>query len=193
MNTEIIMITDRSGSMEDLVDAVIVSFNTFLKDMASQGLREAMVTHTLFGSELQELYAGMPLYAVPQLDHHHYRIEGMTALYDALGYTLREAKARIEEENWADQVVVAILTDGDENASRYFTQDQVRKLVHECQLKGWKFIFLGANQNIVVAADKIGIDPTYAYEFNATGAGIAQAFKQIGHRVLQLGYSQGAA
>jgi hypothetical protein len=191
MNQEIIMVTDRSGSMDELTSAVIAAFNHFLTSQSAAGNKEALVTHVLFGSEVEQLYAGMPLYAVPMLTTAKYHIEGMTALYDAIGFTLRDQTARIENENWADAVTVAILTDGAENDSRYFTQQEVRAMVHERQRAGWKFIFLGANQSAVLSADQLGIDPDYVSEFTADPEGIEMAYRQIGQAVLAICHDKG--
>lgn len=190
MNQEIIMVTDRSGSMEDLAADVIGAYNHFITEQGVAGNKEALVSHILFGSEVHELYAGLPLFAVPKLNQHTYQVEGMTALFDALGCTLKAHKRRIDDENWADAVTVAILTDGEENASRYFTQAQVRELVRECQRAGWKFVFLAANQNAVLAAEAIGIDPDYVSDFDATPKGITMAFRRIGQAVLAIGHSK---
>lgn len=191
MNQEIIMVTDRSGSMDELTCAVIAAFNHFLTSQSAAGNKEALMSHVLFGSEVEELYSGMPLYAVPMLTKEKYRIEGMTALYDAIGFTLRDQKARIERENWADAVTVAILTDGAENDSRHFTQQEVRAMVHERQRAGWHFIFLGANQNAVLSADQLGIDPEYVTEFTADPQGIELAYQRIGQAVLAIGHDKG--
>ena len=82
MNSEIIMITDRSGSMEKLKADVIGNYNHFIDTQIKQGKQEAMVTHVLFGSKVQELYAGLPLFAVPRLTPGTYQIEGMTAFVE---------------------------------------------------------------------------------------------------------------
>lgn len=183
------MLTDRSGSMEELVKDVIGAFNHFIKNQAVNGNREALVSHVLFGSEVEELYKGLPLFAVPMLTCATYRIEGLTALYDAIGITLRDHRKRITEENWADAVTVAILTDGAENDSRHFTQAEVREMVRECQRLGWRFIFLGANQDAVLSAEQLGIHPDYVAEFTADPKGIEMAYRRIGQSVLAIGHT----
>ncbi len=187
MNTEIIMLTDRSGSMEELAADVIGNFNHFIKKQSATGNRETTsVTHILFGSEVTTLYTALPLFAVPLLDRASYLIEGMTALFDAIGLTLRVHKERIDRENWADAVIVAIITDGEENASRLYSQQKVRDLVHDCQRAGWKFLFLGANQDAVLSAAQIGLGPQDAHNFSADPQGIALAYEKIQAAVLQL-------
>ncbi len=55
-------------------------------------------------------------------------------------------------------MLVAVLTDGHENASREATGPMVKALVERQQSQwGWQFTYLGANQDAVLTADGLGI------------------------------------
>jgi len=54
-------------------------------------------------------------------------------------------------------VIVVILTDGMENASRKWTARQVFDLITEAEDSGWQFVFLGANQDSWSVAQNMGI------------------------------------
>ena len=100
---------------------------------------------------------------------------------------MKAHKRRIDSENWADHVLCAILTDGEENDSKFYTLPQVRELVAECMRAGWQFVFLGADQDAVLAAAQLGIDDSV--DFRNDPEGLSLAYEAITKRVLALGYT----
>ncbi len=61
------------------------------------------------------------------------------------------------------KVMVAIFTDGLENASREFSLDRINSLIREKREEhGWEFLFLAANQDAIASAGRMGIDPKMA-------------------------------
>lgn len=175
MNTEILVITDRSGSMDRIRADVIGGFNAFVRDQQAQpGL--AKLTHAQFDNEYSVLLQGVPLDQVPALTEATYVPRGGTALYDAIGRTLNEQGARIKAEAWAELVVVAIITDGEENASREYQLDQVRSMTAHAEGHGWKFLYLAANQDAFAAAAHLGLSGAVASNFAASAAGTARAY-----------------
>ena len=79
MKTEIIAITDRSGSMASIMNDVIGGYNTFLKEQKEQP-GEARMTYTQFDSEYEVVYSGKPLSDAPPLTHATFVPRGSTAL-----------------------------------------------------------------------------------------------------------------
>ena len=70
--------------------------------------------------------------------------------YDALALLIEHAaKAEAGSER---EVLIALLTDGRENASRQRTREQVAKLIEARREAGWTFVFLGANQDAFASA-----------------------------------------
>ncbi|QGJ92729.1 hypothetical protein QDA04_gp59 [Microbacterium phage Megan] len=74
---------------------------------------------------------------------------GSTALNDATGtaiVSIGERLASMPEDERPAKVIVVVVTDGMENASREYTLEQVRALVQEQTDRwGWEFIYLAAN------------------------------------------------
>jgi hypothetical protein len=64
-----------------------------------------------------------------------------------------------------------IVTDGLENASKEFTQEQIRKLVSD--LDDWRFVFIGANQDAVLTAKGLDMSEVAAL----TAGGVPEAFR----------------
>ena len=175
MKTEILVITDRSGSMATIARDVIGGYNTFIEEQrAVPG--EAKVTFAQFDTEYQVVYAGKPLADVPKLDDKTFVPRGGTALLDAIGRTLNDQAARIASEKWADLVIVCVLTDGEENSSREYKLDRIREMTKHAEANGWKFVYLAANQDAFAAAQHLGIQGAMSANFAASAAGTAGAY-----------------
>lgn len=175
MNTEILYLNDKSSSMTSLREAVISGFNAFLADQKTQpGL--ARITHVQFSDAYNRVCRAEPVTMVPPLTPESYLPFGSTALYDALGTMLEEEGKRIADEKWADQVIVAINTDGEENASKHYNQEQIRTMITHAQTHGWIFIFMAANQDAFKTGGAMGIAPQYTRNFVASAAGMTDNY-----------------
>lgn len=65
------------------------------------------------------------------------------------------------------RVLIAILTDGGENSSRKFSQDDVMRMIaYRCTTYDWQFIFIGPEDALPYALS-IGIQKSYVVAFNA--------------------------
>ena len=153
--TEIAYILDRSGSMQTLQEAAISGFNHFLKSQLDVP-GDANLTLVLFDDDYLVPHSARPIQDVPKLDARTYVPRGSTALLDALGRTIKDTAARLAKLPEAQQpgkVIIAVFTDGLENASREYTQAHVSDLIrlHRSE-KGWEFLFLAANQDAIATA-----------------------------------------
>lgn len=175
MKTEILVITDRSGSMSNIAPDVIGGFNRFLKDQKAQP-GEALITYTQFDTNYEVVYTARPISEAPDLNHSTFVPRGGTALFDAIGRTLNEQGERIAREKWAELVVVCIITDGEENSSREFTRERIQEMVKHAEANGWQFLFLAANQDAFTAAQSFGSTAKYAGNFQTNSAGVAMAY-----------------
>jgi hypothetical protein len=67
-----------------------------------------------------------------------------------------------------------ILTDGEENASREFTPQQIRDLIRSREATGtWTFVYLAANQDAWAVGGQLGIDPGNTASFHVREADVA--------------------
>lgn len=179
MKTEILVITDRSGSMGTIETAVIEGFNAFITDQKTVP-GEAKVTYIQFDHLYDVVYAGTPIQDVPLLTKETFIPRGWTAMQDAIGKTLNEQGKRIHDESWADLVIVYVITDGAENASKEFTLEQVQEMVKHAESNGWKFIFQAANIDAVKTAMFYGVSAqsasAFSSDFDATSIGTTMAY-----------------
>ncbi len=134
---DLIAILDRSGSMAGKEEDVIGGFNEFIANQRKlPGL--CCVTLVLFDEQYQVVYNRVPLKDVSELKSDVYYTRGSTALLDAVGKTLKGAAS-------SDKAIVFIFTDGQENSSKEWKKEAVKKLVEEQQMRGWDINFIGAD------------------------------------------------
>ena len=82
---------------------------------------------------------------------------------------------RIENASKTENRPLSYTTDGLENASQHFTAEAVRKLISNAQENsGWKFVFYGADFDVVKTARQYGIDEADAVRFRKDAAGMRE-------------------
>jgi uncharacterized protein YegL len=180
--TELVFIIDRSGSMGGLESDTIGGFNAMLKEQkAVEG--EAAVTTVLFDNEYELLHDRIDIKAVAPLNDKDYTVRGNTALLDALGKTIhkiRTVQDRTAEDYRAEKVLFVVITDGLENASREYSAARIKKRIeHQKEKYGWKFVFFGANMDAVLEAGKLGIDADSTHNYRSDSTGTSTAYNAI--------------
>ena len=156
--THITLVVDRSGSMSSCAEEAEGGINAFIKkQQAEPGL--ATFTLVQFDDDYDVVYNALPIRAVKG----KYKLvpRGWTALNDAVARAIDETGAflaAMPEEGRPALVMVAIVTDGYENASKKVTTAQVReKIEHQRNKYAWRFDYLGANQDPFAVAASMGI------------------------------------
>ncbi|MDG6224916.1 MAG: hypothetical protein QCI82_05315 [Candidatus Thermoplasmatota archaeon] len=106
---------------------------------------------------------------------------GTTALLDAVGRTINDVEARMAKaEDRPDKVMICILTDGMENASREFSKDRIKEMIEgKRKDQGWEFAFLAANQDAFQEGGNMGIALNMIAKFDATKEGTKGAFHHM--------------
>jgi uncharacterized protein YegL len=175
-------VLDKSGSMEVIRSATISGFNEFLGDQQREG-GEARMTLTLFDTAFHMVAEAVPVREIAPLDLDTYAPDGCTALYDAIGHTMRVTDDYVKVQK-PDQVLFVIMTDGEENSSREFDRNAIFTLIKERQANaGYEFIYLGANQDAYAAADSIGVGAGKALSWEASPAAAAATMQRVSHNV----------
>lgn len=165
-HTDITVLLDRSGSMEQIKDDTIGGFNQFLVAQQEAGAN-ASLTLVQFNSEsIDDVCVAMPVRDVEKLTGETFVPRAMTPLLDALGSTIVKAGERLASLNEAerpDKVVFVILTDGLENASKEYSKAAIKSLIEQQNHDyNWQFVYLGANQDAFHEAGGIGISQHWA-------------------------------
>jgi hypothetical protein len=177
----IVVVLDRSGSMQSVKTDTEGGLRAFL-DAQKEAPGETLVTLRQFDHKHDTVFENVPLGDVPAFELVP---RGMTALHDAVGSTINavgEHLASMDEGDRPGEVIVVILTDGQENASQEFTSNQVKQMITEQQDKwNWVFVFLGADQDAVAAGGRLGVRAETAMAYGS--AHTSEAMTSAGRAV----------
>ena len=183
---EIAYVLDRSGSMQTLVSDAIGGFNSFLSSQQKLEGR-ANFTLVLFDHEYKVVHKSVDIRQVPELNERTYVPRGQTAMLDAVGRTIDDVGAHLAtlpESERPAKVIIAIFTDGLENASTDYTQERLAASIkHQQEKYNWEFLFLAANQDAVATAAKIAIPAAQAMNFIASPIGVRQSQEMLNKRI----------
>ncbi len=172
--THIYFLLDRSGSMQAIQEATVTGFAAFVGEQRQVAGR-CRVTLAQFDTRYEEIYADIPIAEVGPLD---LRPRGSTALLDSIGRLVNTAGQRLAalpEDERPGTVIVAIMTDGMENASREFTYAQIRALIEQqTDDYAWQFLYMGANQDAIEVGARIGVAADHSITYAPDAA--AEAF-----------------
>lgn len=168
-----LIIIDESGSMECIKKQAINSVNETIQTIRAAQKRnenqEHFVSLVSFNDDVKTIHDCVAIDQVTELNDKTYQPDCCTALYDAMGLSLNALRKRIADE---DKVLVTVVTDGYENASREYSGKAIKALVEELKEKGWVFAYIGANHDVEEAASSIAIENTMSFE--ATDEGVAE-------------------
>lgn len=181
--THIGVLLDRSGSMISIRDDMIGGFNSFLEEQKSIP-GEATISLSRFDDKYEVVYSAINLSDAPGLNHENFVPRGSTAMRDALGRFIVETGehlAKMAEDERPSLVVIYIITDGMENASREYSATRLKEMVqHQEEAYKWQFQYLGANQDAVLAGGEVGIAAAASVNYVATPKGVADLYKVSG-------------
>ena len=174
--TQIVVVLDRSGSMDSIAKPTVEGLNSFIKEQRN-AKGDATMTLVQFDHEYQIDYTAKPIKEVKDLiNGETFCPNGTTALFDAVGKTINDL-------NTTDDVIFVIVTDGHENASKEYDQRKVFGLIEEKKNMGWNFLFLGANQDAIKAGASMGISASNSVNYNATADSVNTLYSNVSSKV----------
>jgi uncharacterized protein YegL len=157
-------VVDQSGSMSGSEGATIEGFNSQLNTLKNlkkaNPEQEFVVSVTYFEDEVMDIIKFAPIEQVQFLSRENYKPGGLTALLDAIGRSMEQIQRNFSQEINENRatVVMVILTDGGENASKYYTHNLVAERIKELDATGkWTFSFLGADLDATNSSDRLNI------------------------------------
>lgn len=175
---EIVVIMDRSGSMESVRSDMQGGLNNFVEEQQKID-GDATLTFARFDDRYEMVHEGVPIRSV-EADELELSPRGMTALHDGVGKTLstvwdnrRDAKVR------NGKVVVLIVTDGLENASTEWTKTGVKEKIEVCEANGWEIVYLGANVDAFSEGGQLGTTIGKSVGYDPTAASIAAMYTAL--------------
>jgi hypothetical protein len=166
------ILLDESGSMQYTKDRTIEMYNNYTNSQINN--ENCFVSLNKFNGTIEQVYTNLPIAHIPQLTINNYKPKnGMTNLLDAIGVAITQTDTYLNSLSTDEEavtkrpaVLIVILTDGHENASRIYTQSQINTMITTRQNLGWTFVFLGANIDAWNTASSMGIPQANAFNFN---------------------------
>ena len=171
-------ILDRSGSMANMIDDTIGGFNAFIDAQKSLG---GTMSLYLFDNEFDVVYEDMPIEQVQNLTKQTFVPRGSTALHDAVGKVIINVGKQIM--TGPVDINIIIMTDGHENTSRKYTSDHIKDLIEIHTKLGWNFMYMGANQDSILEAGKMGINSDNTLDFDVNT--VQDAMRSVSHVLRQ--------
>lgn len=179
-----LIIIDESGSMSGIKRQTVSGCNETINTIKSSQQENAETQeHKISIYAFQSNHSNPSHYIiknVPAADVSHitdddYQPWEGTPLFDAIGSTLSDLRAKVDNDTFAVGCVT-IITDGMENASRLYTPERVVRMIDELKEMGWNFSFIGANIDARSTSAALHID--HSLQFDQTEEGTGAMFEQ---------------
>jgi len=151
---KIVMILDESGSMSIIKDKMINSINTLITEQKQVVGKETTFTKVKFNNNYHTVIDNKRINCVNNLTNEDYIPTGSTALFDAIGKTI----SRFRNER---DVLMVIVTDGEENASSRFNKSMINNMIEDKQKNNnWTYVYLSNDLSTAKQGDSIGCTPS---------------------------------
>ena len=180
---EFVVVLDRSGSMMAVRDDVRGGFDALMAEQKKVP-GSCFVSLYQFDDRYEPVYEGLEVGKVLPL-----KLEprGTTALWDAIGKTLTTALQRIKGKR---KTVFVVATDGHENSSCEFTAANVKALLEQAKDRGWECLFIGANQDAILAGGALGFSAGQSLSTQSTPDATRAVYQVLSRNLA--GYRSGA-
>lgn len=177
------IVLDSSGSMDLIKNDIIGTFREFIKKQKELP-GECTFSLYSFNHDVSKLVDFEDLKKSEKDFMADYLPSGCTALYDGIGTAVSEIGTKLhllDESNRPDKVLIAIITDGQENASKEYDHKRVTDMIKEQKEKyNWEFLFLAANQDAMSVGSTFGFSKNQCMTFSADSSGVKDFTRSIG-------------
>jgi Mg-chelatase subunit ChlD len=183
---DVVVVLDRSGSMEPLRQFVVNGFNELLGELGADDRVTLVQFDTVDPFEL--VIDAQPAGIARRLTFDDFEPRGGTPLYDAVTDTITYVVGRRGRDAVLSRaggaVTLAIISDGEENSStRYTGRDLQRLLQYEIEADGWDVRYVGLGNDAFQEADRMGLDAGTVSSLTADERGTTAAFLSIVERL----------
>lgn len=168
-----LIILDESGSMFAIKEATIRGFNEVVQTIKGVAEKypeqEHYISFVTFNSMGVKTHLDrMPVQTLNEIDGNRYQPNAGTPLYDAMGESFAHLR-KVTDTQPDSNVLVTILTDGEENSSREYNGKAIKAIIDELKDKNWTFTYIGANHDVEKFAISISIENSLSYHANEQG------------------------
>lgn len=166
-----LLILDESGSMSSIEKQAVDSVNETLQSIRSAQKKyedqEHYVSFVTFNSDgIKTVLDRVEAQRAEDITPEQFNPACCTPLYDAIGNAVTELRRSVADN---DKVLVTIITDGYENASREYNQASIKAMTEKLEKVGWTFAYIGANQDAMAVSHGLGIKNAMNFEASVCG------------------------
>jgi hypothetical protein len=163
-----LIILDESGSMNSIKETIISGFNELVETVKGIAQKypeqEHFISMVSFNSlDFKELHLMDPVNKLHRINSDSYEPSATTPLYDAMGSSITKLDHSLKEIKNKD-VLVTLLTDGMENASKEYSHEAIKRLVGEKKKAGWTFTYIGTDHDIEQVSYSLSIDNYISFD-----------------------------
>lgn len=167
-----LIIVDESGSMSVIRKQAFAGMNETLQTVRQMQQKypgtEQFVTLVTFDSTHTKWhYDNTPAAQTRNLFWGAYNPSAATPLYDAMGQAIAKLNAQAGED---DNVLVTVITDGEENSSQEWTLKMIRTMIEKLKKQHWTFTLIGTdNLDVESMARDFHIDNHLEFQQDEAG------------------------
>lgn len=170
-----LILIDASGSMQNRISDVKGGLMKLFSDIREQ---QEINQHTIvcdFSDDFRVLVNSVNAKDLDTSVIEKYGTRGSTALFDAI------KKSFDIIPKGMDGVFVSILTDGEENASKECSTDEVKKLISSGKESKWGITFMGCDEAALDIAKNIGINNVLSFANSSDGYKMSEKSRGISY------------
>lgn len=173
-SAHIVFLLDDSGSMQTCRKSTIEGFNEYVKSQKIHSVETGIPTfaslYKFDGRSVTCVYDRKDIYNTPLLSEETYNPQGWTNLYDGIGGVMMQVNTALAQHKKADRdsIIINILTDGQENSSRTFSNFDIKIMVEKAEGKNWGFMFLGANIDAFAVGSTMGFSAQNTMQYDTS-------------------------
>lgn len=167
-----LIIVDESGSMSIIRKQAFTGMNETLQTVRQMQEKfpeqEQRVTLVTFDSgNTKWHYDNIAALHTADLKWEDYRPCGGTPLYDAMGAAISKVNAQVSD---GDNVLVTVITDGEENSSVEWTLKMIRTMIEKLKRQHWTFTLIGTdNLDVETMAHSLAIEEHLEFHQDTEG------------------------
>ncbi len=165
-----LIIVDESGSMSIIRREAFEGLNETIATVKKMqetypDLEQSITLLTFDSGHKTFVYDGVKAEKAGLMQWNQYNPGGATPLYDAIGLGISKVNALTSKD---DEVLVTIITDGEENCSREYSLAMVNNLIEKLKEQNWTFSLIGTdNLDVETMARSMSIENHLVFTENA--------------------------
>ena len=176
------LLFDETGSMGAIAQEAVKSVGEYIETLKDKTPAATVIISTFNSCKgLSVLRRGIAK-DISVVSHEEYRPSCSTPLIDSMMAMIKMLK---EETSKGDNVVLVVMTDGEENCSRDYSLEELKKKVKSVRDKrNWEVIFLGANMDTFGFGAVANIKKSDTISWTGTGKSLLETMSDASVRTV---------